>query len=275
MLSPNSITTNNSDSGLLNPRIAAKSLTVGYEGTTILNDLSVTLPAGKTTCLIGPNGCGKSTLLKALSGLLESEGQLLLDGQDLRTMPRSDRARQLALLPQHPTAPDALSVSELVARGRHPHQSWIRRWSSDDEHQVIRALEVTGMLELANRPLHALSGGQRQRAWIAMTLAQDTPTVLLDEPTTFLDLVHSIEVLRLVRTLVQEEGKTVVMVLHDLNLAARFATHLVAMNRSGRITAEGAPRDIITPELLEEVFGLQARVITDPVTGGPLIVPEE
>lgn len=269
------LNTNAPGTASLTPRIAANQLTVGYEGATILENLNVTLPAGEATCLIGPNGCGKSTLLKALSGLLESEGQLFLDGQDLRTMPRGDRARQLALLPQHPTAPDALSVSELVARGRHPHQSWIRRWSSDDEHQVIRALEVTGMLELADRPLHALSGGQRQRAWIAMTLAQDTPTVLLDEPTTFLDLVHSIEVLRLVRTLVKNEGKTVVMVLHDLNLAARFATHLVAMNPSGRIIAEGAPREIITPALLEEVFGLQARVIEDPVTGGPLIVPEE
>ncbi len=253
-------------------RIAARGLTVGYGQDPVLRDLDLQIPADRVTTLIGPNGCGKSTLLKSLCDLLPFTGEVLLEGRSIRELKGVQRARRLTLLPQSPTAPEGLSVAGLVARGRHPYQSWLAQWSARDDDVVRDALEATGLLDLAQRPIAALSGGQRQRVWIAMALAQDTPTLLLDEPTTYLDLAFSIDVLSLVRRLRQERGKTVVMVLHDLNLAIRHSDHLVAL-AGGAVAAQGAPEQIITPELLEEVFGLTAVVVEDPVTGGPLVVP--
>jgi iron complex transport system ATP-binding protein len=222
---------------------------------------------------VAPNGCGKSTLLRALGRLLKpSGGQVLLDGKRIDRIPTREVAKVLGLLPQAPTAPEGLTVGDLVARGRHPHQAWYRQWSADDEDAVAQALEWTGISDLAERPVDELSGGQRQRAWISMALAQGTDLLLLDEPTTFLDLVGQVDVLELVRRLHSEAGRTVVMVLHDLNLAARYADRLVAM-REGRIVAAGEPAEVITEPLLAEVFGLAARVIPDPVAGTPLVVP--
>ena len=253
-------------------RLAARSLTAGYGQEPVLCDLDLEVPAGAVTTLIGPNGCGKSTLLKSLCGLLPYEGTVELEGRDLHGVRRPDRARLLTMLPQAPVAPEGLTVAGLVARGRHPYQSWMSRWSAQDEKEVRRALRATGLSHLGTRPISALSGGQRQRVWIAMALAQDTPTLLLDEPTTYLDLAYSIEVLSLVRRLQSEQGKTVVMVLHDLNLAIRFSDHLVVLG-DGVVAAQGTPQDVVTPELLHEVFGLDALVVQDPATGGPLIVP--
>ncbi|MDO4918117.1 ABC transporter ATP-binding protein [Kocuria sp.] len=253
-------------------RLAARSLTVGYGQDPVLRDLDLEIPADRVTTLIGPNGCGKSTLLKSLCGLLPYRGAVELAGEDLQGIRRTDRARRLTMLPQAPVAPEGLTVAGLVARGRHPHQSWMSRWSSQDEEGVRQALQATGLSHLGTRPVSALSGGQRQRVWIAMALAQDTPTLLLDEPTTYLDLAYSIEVLRLVRGLQLEQGKTVVMVLHDLNLAIRFSDHLVALC-DGRVAAQGVPADVVTPRLLRDVFGLDALVVPDPVTDGPLVVP--
>ncbi|MCK7637431.1 ABC transporter ATP-binding protein [Corynebacterium pygosceleis] len=254
-------------------RLRARGLTAGYGETEILHGIDTDVPEGRITALIGPNGCGKSTLLSCFSTLLPYRGSVTLDGRDLGDVPRRERAKLLALLPQQPTAPDGLTVAQLVARGRHPHQSWWSQWSTGDEAEVGRALETTGVLDLADRTIDQLSGGQRQRVWIAMTLAQDTPTLLLDEPTTYLDLAHSIDVLSLVRRLCDREGKTVVMVLHDLNLAVRYADHLLVMGE-GRMAAAGAPGEVMDADLLREVFGLDARVVPDPVTGGPMIVPE-
>ncbi|MEZ2121759.1 MULTISPECIES: ABC transporter ATP-binding protein [unclassified Corynebacterium] len=255
------------------PRLRVRGLTAGYGNTEILHGIDTDIPAGRITALIGPNGCGKSTLLSCFSTLLPYGGSVLLDDRDLGCVPRRERARLLALLPQAPTAPDGLTVAQLVARGRHPHQSWWSQWSTRDEAEVGRALEITGVRDLAERTLDQLSGGQRQRVWIAMTLAQDTPTLLLDEPTTYLDLAHSIDVLSLVRSLCDEAGKTIVMVLHDLNLAVRYADHLLVMGE-GKIAARGTPGEVMSPEMLRDVFGLKARIVPDPVTGGPMVVPE-
>lgn len=252
--------------------LAAEGLTVAYGAHPVLEALDVSFPAGRVTAVIGPNGCGKSTLLKALSRYLSSTGRLLLDGADARALPRRELARRLAVLPQAPTAPDGITVGDLVSRGRHPHQSWFRQWTARDAAVVADCLARTGIADLAERPLASLSGGQRQRAWLAMVLAQDTGLLLLDEPTTYLDLAHSVEVLRLVRRLRDEAGRTVVMVLHDLNLAARFADHLVVMG-PGRVAAVGAAAEVLTPGLLADTFGLDAGVLEDPYTGGPLVVP--
>lgn len=255
-------------------RLRLRGVSAGYGDSPVVNDVDLAIPVGSITCLIGPNGCGKSTLLKSIATLLDARGEVLLDDEDIRALKRSERARRLAMLPQHPTAPDALTVAELVARGRHPHQSWAKRWNREDDALVLEALQLTGTLDLAERPISELSGGQRQRVWIAMTLAQDTPTILLDEPTTYLDLAHSLDVLHLVRKLATEQQKTIVMVLHDLNLAIRFATHLVAMTSDGTLYGQGQPKELITEPMLASVFGLNARVVEDPVTQGPLIVPE-
>lgn len=255
-----------------NTALEAQNLHVAYGEHTILKDLSVAFPAGEVTAIIGPNGCGKSTLLKALSQFLPSKGQLFINGEDARALSRRDLARRLAVLPQSPQAPDGITVQDLVSRGRHPHQSWFRQWSSADSEVVDACLEKTGVKELGDRPLSSLSGGQRQRAWLAMVLAQDTDLLLLDEPTTYLDLAHSVDVLRLVQTMKQEDGRTILMVLHDLNLAARFADHLVVMG-PGRVAATGSAKEILTPELLADTFGLEAGVLTDPYHGGPLVVP--
>ncbi|MFE3474573.1 ABC transporter ATP-binding protein [Streptomyces bacillaris] len=254
------------------PRLAARGVTVGYGGRAVIDDLDVEIPPGVVTTIIGPNGCGKSTLLRTLTRLLKpADGTVVLDGEDIAKLRTRDVAKKLGLLPQAPVAPEGLTVGDLVARGRHPHQSWLRQWSSDDAGVVERALTMTGVADLADRPVDSLSGGQRQRVWISMTLAQGTDLLLLDEPTTYLDLAHAIDVLDLVDDL-HESGCTVVMVLHDLNLAARYSDNLIVM-RSGRILAQGHPRDVITAELLHEAFGLQAAVIDDPVGDRPLIVP--
>jgi iron complex transport system ATP-binding protein len=253
-------------------RLGARGVTVGYGDTVVIDDLDVTIPPGVITTVIGPNGCGKSTLLRTLSRLLKPmRGTVVLDGGDIAKLRTKDVAKKLGLLPQAPIAPEGLTVADLVARGRHPHQSWIRQWSSDDAEVVQRALAMTGVADLANRSVDSLSGGQRQRVWISMTLAQGTDLLLLDEPTTYLDLAHAIDVIDLIDDL-HETGCTVVMVLHDLNLAVRYSDNLVVM-KSGSIAAQGHPRDVITGELLREVFGLRARVIDDPVSDRPLIVP--
>ncbi|TCN50474.1 iron complex transport system ATP-binding protein [Rhodococcus sp. SMB37] len=254
-------------------RLVAEHLALGYGDRLIVDDLDLEIPTGVVTTIIGPNGCGKSTLLRALSRLLKPrDGHVLLDGRKITTMRTRDVARVLGMLPQAPTAPEGLTVADLVARGRHPHQSWVRQWSGDDEDVVSTALTRTGIADLADRPVDELSGGQRQRAWISMALAQGTDVLLLDEPTTYLDLAHSIEVLDLVDQLHSELGRTVVMVLHDLNLAIRYSDHLVVM-RDGKVIASGPPAEVISVELLRDVFGLDASVISDPVSGRPLIVP--
>ncbi|CAG7625377.1 ABC transporter ATP-binding protein [Rhodococcus opacus] len=255
------------------PRLIAENLSLGYGDRVIVDNLDLEVRTGVITTVIGPNGCGKSTLLRALGRLLKPRnGSVLLDGKAIGSMRTKDVARTLGMLPQAPLAPEGLTVADLVARGRHPHQSWLRQWSSDDEGEVAEALALTGVSDLADRPVDQLSGGQRQRAWISMALAQGTDILLLDEPTTYLDLAHSIEVLDLVDRMHEELGRTVVMVLHDLNLAIRYSDQLIVM-RDGTIVAAGAPKDIISAELLLEVFGLEAAVIADPVSDRPLVVP--
>ncbi|MEJ9080882.1 ABC transporter ATP-binding protein [Gordonia malaquae] len=256
-----------------NPILSAHGLSVGYNGDIVVADLDVDIAAGEVTTIIGPNGCGKSTLLRTLSKLLTpAAGHVCLDGVDLASLRPRDIARRLAMLPQNPIAPSGLSVLDLVSRGRSPYQSWYRQWSADDEESVSRAMRLTSILDLADRPVEDLSGGQRQRAWIAMTLAQDTDLVLLDEPTTYLDLAHAVDVLDLVDELRDDHGKTVVMVLHDLNLAARSSDHLIVM-RDGVVLTRGTPAEVLTVEVLRDAFGLSAQVLTDPETGGPLVVP--
>ncbi|MEO0494517.1 MAG: ABC transporter ATP-binding protein [Actinomycetota bacterium] len=255
------------------PELRAEHLTLSYGGPNIVEALDIEIPVGEITVIIGANGCGKSTLLRALARLLKPVfGSVVLDGDDIHRQSTKDVARKLGLLPQAPRAPEGVIVSDLVRRGRYPHQRMFEQWSKQDEAAVNRALELTGMAEYEGRPVDELSGGQRQRAWIAMALAQDTPLMLLDEPTTYLDIAHQVDVLELLKQLNRREGRTVVMVLHDLNLACRYATHLVAM-ADGGIVAEGAPADVITPEIVEEVFGLPTVVVDDPVTGSPLCVP--
>ncbi|WP_316526839.1 ABC transporter ATP-binding protein [Kitasatospora brasiliensis] len=254
-------------------RLEARGLTLAYEARTVVEGLDVAIPDGRVTVIVGPNACGKSTLLRALGRLLKPvRGSVLLDGEELARIPTKRIAQRLGLLPQSPTAPEGISVADLVARGRQPHQSWWQQWSPEDEAAVAEALERTSTAELAERSMDELSGGQRQRAWIAMALAQGTDILLLDEPTTYLDIAHQVEVLDLVRRLNVERDRTVVAVLHDLNQAARYADHLVAM-RDGRVVAQGAPGEVVTAELVREVFGLDSVVVPDPVTGTPLVVP--
>ncbi|GHF69650.1 ABC transporter ATP-binding protein [Streptomyces sp. NRRL_ISP-5395] len=267
-----------SDTAHRTGRLAASALTLAYEDRTVVHELDLTVPDGQVTVIVGPNACGKSTTLRALGRLLKPRGgAVLLDGTELARIPTKQIARSIGLLPQTPVAPEAITVSDLVARGRQPHQSWWQQWSDEDERAVTDAMSRTDVTALADRSVDELSGGQRQRVWIAMALAQDTDLLLLDEPTTYLDIAHQVEVLDLVRQLASPaadgtRGRTVVTVLHDLNQAARYADRLVAM-KEGRIVAEGAPGDIVTAELVREVFGLEAVIVPDPVTGSPLVVP--
>ncbi len=248
-------------------------LTLAYEDAPVIADLDLLVPSGRITALVGPNGCGKSTLLRGLARLLRPRGgAVYLDNASIFGMSTKELARRLGILPQGPVAPEGLAVRELVAQGRYPHQKWLQQWREEDERATKRALSITGMEELADRHVDALSGGQRQRAWIAMTLAQETEVLLLDEPTTFLDMGHQIEVLHLLERLNREEGRTIVMVLHDLNAASRHAHRIIAMSE-GRVCMAGTPREVVTREMLREVFGVEARMVPDPETGAPLCIP--
>ncbi|ALJ20721.1 ABC transporter ATP-binding protein [Microbacterium sp. No. 7] len=253
-------------------RLQARALSTGYGERRIISDLDLDVPDGSFTVIIGPNGCGKSTLLRSLARLIPpAAGAVLLDGADISRARTKDLAREIGLLPQTSIAPEGITVIDLVTRGRHPHQGLLRRWSTQDEDAVREALERTHLTEHSTRVVDELSGGQRQRVWIAMALAQETPLLLLDEPTTYLDISHQIDVLDLCTSL-HREKRTLVAVLHDLNQSARYATHLVAM-KEGRIVAQGAPADIVTSDLVHDVFGVRARIVPDPETGGPLVVP--
>ncbi|MDR7111716.1 iron complex transport system ATP-binding protein [Microbacterium trichothecenolyticum] len=253
--------------------LSAEGLTLSYGDRTIVEGLDLVIPTGRITAIVGANGCGKSTLLRALARLISPrEGQVILDGKALHGRATKEIARTLGLLPQSPIAPEGIAVADLVGRGRHPHQKLLARWSSHDYEVVAQALAATGIEDLADRSVDELSGGQRQRAWIAMSLAQETDILLLDEPTTFLDVAHQVEVLDLLTDLNRDRGTTIVMVLHDMNLAARYADHLFAL-RSGRVVASGAPGEVMTGELIREVFDLDALVVPDPVSGAPIVLP--
>ncbi|WP_354561679.1 MULTISPECIES: ABC transporter ATP-binding protein [Gordonia] len=253
-------------------RLRADDVTLGYDGKTIIAGLSASIPDRSFTVIIGPNACGKSTLLRGLSRLLApTSGQVILDGKAISSRPAKDVARRLGLLPQSAIAPDGITVADLVARGRYPHQGLLRQWSSADEQAVLDALEATGTVDLAPRRVDELSGGQRQRIWVAMVLAQETDLLLLDEPTTFLDIAHQVELMELFAHL-NRQGRTVISVLHDLNHAARYADHIIAM-REGEILAAGPPAEVVTSQRVEEIYDLPNVVIADPITGGPLVVP--
>ncbi|HTF08931.1 MAG TPA: ABC transporter ATP-binding protein [Asanoa sp.] len=254
-------------------RLRTADLTLGYDDRPVIANLDVTIPDGRVTAIVGANACGKSTLLRGLARLLTPRGgAVYLDGKSLAELRTLDVAKVLGLLPQTPVAPDGITVADLVSRGRYPHQGWFRRWTDSDHDAVTRALAATGTADLIDRPIRSLSGGQRQRVWVATALAQDTDLLLLDEPTTYLDINHQVELLRLLRTLNEESGKTIVVVLHDLNLACRFSDHLIAM-LAGRIVAEGDPAEVVTAALVEDVFGLSCLVVPDPVAGTPMVVP--
>jgi iron complex transport system ATP-binding protein len=254
-------------------RLHGDSLTLGYGKKTIAESLSVTIPDGHFTAIIGPNGCGKSTLLRTLSRLMTPlEGSVWLDGELIQNYASKEVARRIGLLAQNATTPGDITVQELVSRGRYPHQPLFTRWRKEDEQAVSRAMTATGITDLANRSVDTLSGGQRQRVWIAMVLAQETSIMLLDEPTTWLDIGHQIDLLELLSELNREQGYTLAAVLHDLNQACRYATHLIAL-RDGKIVAQGAPKEIVTAELIEAIYGLRCTIIDDPVAQTPLVVP--
>ncbi|MDT9696846.1 ABC transporter ATP-binding protein [Streptomyces sp. P17] len=255
------------------PDLRAEGLRLAYDDRVVVEDLDLVVPTGRITVIVGANACGKSTLLRALARLLTpTSGAVRLDGRSIHSIPTRALAQQLGILPQSPVAPEGLTVIDLVGRGRSPHQTWWRQWSSADEEAVHEALRATDMTDLAHRAVDELSGGQRQRAWIAMAVAQDTPVMLLDEPTTYLDLAHQIDVLDLITDLNRHQGRTVVMVLHDLNQACRYADHIVAM-KQGRIASEGSPTEVVTAAMVEEVFALRCVVGTDPVSGTPMVIP--
>lgn len=254
-------------------RLSAESLSLAYGDRVIVDGLDLTIPSGAITAIVGANGCGKSTLLRALARLISPRsGQVILDGKALHGRPTKEIARTLGLLPQSPVAPEGIAVADLVGRGRHPHQRMLARFTAHDYDVVARSLAATGITEFADRSVDELSGGQRQRVWIAMALAQETDILLLDEPTTFLDLTHQIEVLDLLTDLNREQGTTIVMVLHDINLAARYADHLFAL-RDGRVVTGGRPAEVLTRELIRDVFELEALVVPDPVSGTPMVLP--
>ncbi|MCL6652718.1 ABC transporter ATP-binding protein [Agrobacterium rubi] len=253
--------------------LEVRQLSAGYGDQLILEDLDLTIPSGKITVIVGANACGKSTLLRTMSRLLSPKrGHVLLDGKSIHSMAPKKLARTLGLLPQSPIAPEGITVADLVSRGRHPHQGLLSRWTREDDDAVAAALETTKTFELAERPVDELSGGQRQRVWIAMALAQQTELLLLDEPTTFLDISHQVEVLDLLTDLNHSRGTTIVMVLHDLNLAARYADYLVAM-AAGRLHVMGTPEEVLTQDNIRTVFGLESRIIPDPTSGRPMMLP--
>ena len=250
-----------------------KDVSVGYGERTVLDTLNVDIKRGTVTSIVGPNGCGKSTLLRTMSRLLNpTKGEIVLDGKSIHDIPTRKLATQLGLLPQTPIAPDGIVVADLVGRGRTPHQGILGRWSQQDYDIVAEALETTGISDLAERSIDELSGGQRQRVWIAMALAQRTETLLLDEPTTYLDVKHQLDVLDLLTELNRDRGTTIVMVLHDLNLAARYSDELVAVS-GGKVFAHGHPREVITKENVKSVFGIDSVIITDPVSDQPAVMP--
>ncbi|MCJ1696782.1 cobalamin/Fe(3+)-siderophore ABC transporter ATP-binding protein [Rathayibacter caricis DSM 15933] len=253
--------------------LTVESLTLGYGDRTVVDGLDLVVPPGRITAIVGANACGKSTLLRSMSRLLAPRaGTVLLDGKAVHRMPAKQLARTLGLLPQSPIAPEGITVADLVGRGRHPHQGILSRWNAHDDEAVATALDATDTAALADRAVDELSGGQRQRVWIAMALAQETDLLLLDEPTTFLDVSHQVEVLDLLVDLNRSRGTTVVMVLHDLNLAARYADHLVAL-ADGTVHAAGTPAAVLTEDVVRAVFGLDSRIITDPTSGTPLMLP--
>ncbi|ASS76464.1 cobalamin/Fe(3+)-siderophore ABC transporter ATP-binding protein [Tumebacillus algifaecis] len=253
--------------------LETKNLSLSYGEATIIDSLNLSIPKGKVTVFIGSNGCGKSTLLRSLARLLKPvSGAVLLDGEAVAKLPTKEVAKRLAILPQGPVAPEGLTVLQLVKQGRYPYQNWLQQWSEADEKMVRDALLATGMAPFAEKAVDSLSGGQRQRAWIAMTLAQGTSTILLDEPTTYLDLTHQIEVLDILFDLNRTEQRTIVMVLHDLNLACRYADHIVALSNQ-KVYAQGKPEEIITTDLVKDVFHMDCQIIADPVFGTPMLVP--
>lgn len=253
--------------------LSARDLHLGYDGRKVVEGLNLDIPPGKVTMIVGPNACGKSTTLRSMARLLvPTGGEILLDGKNIQKTPTKDVASKLGILPQTPVAPDGIIVSDLVGRGRYPHQGWLRKWTAEDDEAVAEAMRATSVLELAARSVDALSGGQRQRVWIAMALAQRTDLLLLDEPTTYLDVAHQLEVLDLLIDLNTQRGTTVVVVLHDLNLACRYADHLVAM-RAGKVMAQGDPSEVVTAEMVSEIFGMRCLVVPDPISGTPMIVP--
>lgn len=253
--------------------LSTEALRSGYGGRVVVDGVDLLIPSARITVIVGANACGKSTLLKTMSRILMPVGgSVLLDGESLGSIPTRRLARRLGLLPQQPIAPEGITVADLVGRGRHPHQRAFRSWTARDREIVEEALVATRTAALADRSVDELSGGQRQRVWIAMALAQRTDVLLLDEPTTFLDLAHQVEVLDLLTDLNRGRGATIIMVLHDINLAARYADHMIAM-KDGRVAAVGAPGEVVDAALVKKVFGLDADVITDPVSGTPLVVP--
>lgn len=266
------MTANDTTTGAQRAELRGSGLDIGYDGRTVIDAVDIAIPPGSFTVIVGPNACGKSTLLRALARLLRpSAGTVTLDGRDIHSIPAKELARSLGLLPQSSQAPEGITVADLVARGRFAHQRLFARWSRDDERAVADAMDRTGVTALRDRPVDELSGGQRQRVWIAMVLAQETPLLLLDEPTTFLDIAHQVELLELIAEL-REHGRTIVAVLHELNHAARYASHLIAM-RDGQIIAQGLPAEIVTAALVEQVFDMPCRVIPDPDDGTPIVLP--
>ncbi|WP_411815349.1 ABC transporter ATP-binding protein [Heyndrickxia sporothermodurans] len=258
---------------MMNETIQAKSLTLGYGDSIIIDELNLSIPKGEITVFIGGNGCGKSTLLRSMARLLKPEsGSVLLAGKEIVKLPTKEVAKNLSILPQTPIAPEGLTVLQLVKQGRFPYQSWLKQWSNEDEEIVMRALKATRMVEFKDRPVDELSGGQRQRAWIAMTLAQDTEVILLDEPTTYLDMTHQIEILDLLFELNEQENRTIVMVLHDLNLACRYAHNIVAI-RDKKVYAQGTPESVISCQMVRDVFDMDCQVSMDPLFGTPLCIP--
>jgi len=253
--------------------LETKSLTLSYGNEQIINNLSFKIPQREITVFVGSNGCGKSTLLRSIARLLKPQnGAVLLDGKEISKLPTKEVAKNLAILPQGPVAPEGLTVHQLVKQGRYPYQNWLQQWSKEDEYMVNKALEDTKTQELADRPVDSLSGGQRQRVWIAMTLAQGTDVLLLDEPTTYLDMAHQVEILDLLFALNEREKRTIVMVLHDLNLASRYAHHMVAVHNKS-IYAQGRPEEIINFEMVQSVFGMTCEITVDPLFGTPLCIP--